>query len=89
MLMRAGSFSFYKVLTIKSQVLNCVLRIISTLMQNKNASGCLSDFPCHWKNCCPQVACNHYITHNVGQCGMELEKTRDKKANGGFLQRLP
>lgn len=44
-------------------------------------------FPCRWKNRCPQVVCKHYITDNIGQCGMELEETRDKKARCGFLQR--
>lgn len=70
-----------------SSLKGCVKTLISSLMQNKNACGCLWDFPCCWKNRCPQVVCKHYITANIGQCGMELQKTRDKKASGGFLLR--
>lgn len=29
-----------------------------------------------FKNFCPQVACEPYITDNIGQCGMKVERIK-------------
>lgn len=66
------SFDFYV-----SSLKLCVKKLIFSWMQNNSGSGCSWGFPCPRQNCCPQVVCKPYITDNIGQCGMKIERLKE------------